>query len=240
MTDPQLPDGFRPAPPPAPPVPPAGAEAGQQTAPSGRPDGGTPSPEGPARDVAPFGAPAPGAQPGGDAFSAPAFPAPTPPYQAPGGAYQVPVGGYQTAAGAYSVAITPETPSRTTGVIALVLSLAAAILMPVIGGFASWEVGRRIPSALENVTTADLESLAFLSPARDQVLWAELSFWAGTVLGIAAFILGVIAIVKRRGRGMGIAALIVAVIGPVIFFTVAFFALSIGAAVGSAALLGAV
>ena len=58
------------------------------------------------------------------------------------------------------------------------------------------------------------------------------------MLGIAAFVLGILAIVKRRGRGMGIAGIVVAVIGPVIFFTAVFIALSIGAAVGSAELYG--
>lgn len=215
MTDPQQPDGFRPpAPPPVPLAPPASAPEGYQT---------------------PSGYQAPGG------FQAPGSPAtgnPTPSYQAPVGAYQAPVGGYQTAAGPYAAPAAPEPQTRTTGVLALILSLVAALLVPIVGAFTAFAVGSIIPSALEDVTSADLDNLAFLAPARDQVLWVEISFWAGTVLGIVAFVLGIIAIVKRRGRGQGIASLVITVLGPVVFFTAVFIALGVGAAVGSAELYG--
>ncbi len=62
------------------------------------------------------------------------------------------------------------------------------------------------------------------------MLWTELSFWAGTVFGIAAIVLGIIAIRRKQGRGAGIAALIVAVLGAVIFFVAVFTAFAVGGA----------
>lgn len=213
VTDPQQSDGFRPpAPPPVPPAPPAS---------------GSNTPQAPNGFLAPGG------------YQAPGYPTPgaaAPAYQAPVGAYQAPIGGYQVAAGPYSAPAAPETSARTTGVLALILSLAAAIVVPIIGATAAFAVGSIIPNAVDDVTSTGLYSLAFLAPARDQVLWAEISFWAGTVLGIAAFVLGIVAIVKRRGRGQGIAGLIIAVLGPVVFFTAVFIALTVGAAVGAAQL----
>lgn len=201
MTDPQLP------PPGVPPVPPA-------------PYAAVPPPAAPVYPQPPV---APGQ---------PAVPqyAQAPVYQAPPGAYQVPVGGYAAPAGAYQAPAARERQSPFLGVLALVFSLVAAVVTPIVAGFAAYEIGRRIPGAVEY--TRDLDSLAFLSPARDQVLWAELSFWAGTLLGIAAIVVGIIAIRRRQGRGQGIAALIVAVIAPMIFFVVLAIALSTGAAAG--------
>ncbi|HWS52164.1 MAG TPA: hypothetical protein VN241_14235 [Microbacterium sp.] len=164
--------------------------------------------------------------------AAPAFPQPglVPPQAPPPGAYRVPVGGYAMPDGAYRVPVTTEPRPALLGILALVFALAAAIVTPLVVGFAAYEIGRRIPAALTYVS--DVDSLAFLSPARDQVLWAEISFWAGTLLGIAAIVLAIIAVRRRQGRGQGIAALIVAVVAPVIFFVVLGIALSAGTAVG--------
>ncbi|HWV48869.1 MAG TPA: hypothetical protein VN035_05375 [Microbacterium sp.] len=214
MTDPQQPDAFRsPAPPPVPPVPQA-------------PDFPAPAYRAPASQ--PSGSQAP-------SYQAPAFQAPS--YQAPVGAYQAPVGGYQSAVGPYAAPTAPEPQKRTTGVLALILSLVAAILIPIFGAVTAFAVGTIIPGALEDMTSADLDSLAFLAPARDEVLWTEISFWTGTVLGIAAFVLGILAIVKRRGRGQGIAAVVVSVLGPIVYFTAVFIALGIGTAAGAAEMI---
>ena len=201
MTDPQLP------PPGVPPVPSA-------------PYGAVPPPAAPVYPQPPV---APG-QPAAPLYSQ------APVHQAPPGAYQVPVGGYAAPTGGYQVPAAPERQSPFLGILALVLSLVAAVVTPIIAGFAAYEIGRRIPEAVEYVR--DIDSLAFLSPARDQVLWAELAFWAGTLLGIAAIVVGIIAIRRRQGRGQGIAALIVAVIAPMIFFVVLVMALSTGTAAG--------
>ncbi|MFJ2553249.1 hypothetical protein [Microbacterium sp. NPDC087591] len=211
MTDPQLP-------PPSgavPPVPPA-------------PTGAVPPP--------PVAPPYP-APPTGPAYpTAPAAEyavAPTA-YSAPPGAYQVPVGGYTQQAGGYAVPDAAPRKSGLLGILALLFSLVAAVVTPIVVGVATYEIGRRIPEAATRVD--DFDSLAWLSPARDQVLWAELAFWTGTILGIVAIVIGILAIVRKQGRGQGIAALIVSAVGPVIFFLVVLVALTLGGAAGTAGL----
>lgn len=220
MTDPQLP-------------PPSGAERSVPPAP--------PATTVPPVPDAPFGAVPPPAAPVYPP-AAPTYPV-APPYAtspsgqaaaypaAPPGAYQVPVGGYAAPAGSYTAPDTTARPSGLFGMISLVLALLAAVVTPIIAGIAAFEIGRVLP---QGVTTTTTEDLSVLSPARDQVLWAELSFWIGTILGIAAIVLGIIAIAKRRGRGTGIAAVVVAVLGAVIFFTVLVAALAAGSAAGFA------
>lgn len=220
VTDPQLP-------------PPSGAERSVPPAP--------PATTVPPVPEAPFGAVPPPAAPVYPP-AAPTYPV-APPYAtspsgqaaaypaAPPGAYQVPVGGYAAPAGSYTAPDTTARPSGLFGMISLVLALLAAVVTPIIAGIAAFEIGRVLP---QGVTTTTTEDLSVLSPARDQVLWAELSFWIGTILGIAAIVLGIIAIAKRRGRGTGIAAVVVAVLGAVIFFTVLVAALAAGSAAGFA------
>lgn len=211
MTDPQLPPPHGAVPP----VPPA-------------PQGAVPPP-------------AYTAQPGYDPAPTPpaAAPAayPAAPYQAPPGAYQVPIGGYATPSGPYAAPEATPRKSGLLGVIALILSVVAAIATPIVAGIAGYEIGRRIPEAITRVNASGgSDSLAFLSPARDQVLWAELSFWTGTILGIAAIVIGILAIVRKQGRGQGIAALIVSVLGPILFFVILVIALAAGGAAGTAGL----
>ena len=206
MTDPQLPP-----PPGAVPPLPSATSVPQEPA-----SGAVPPPAYPSTPPA---APAP---------YPPAYP-PAPP-AAPPGAYQVPVGGYAAPSGSYTAPDAAPKPSGFLGLLALGLSILAAVVMPIIGGVSAFEVGRRIPQGVSGSTS----DLGFLSPARDQVLWTELSFWAGTVFGIAAIVLGIIAIRRKRGRGAGIAALIVAVLGAIIFFVAVFTAFAVGGAAGYA------
>lgn len=162
----------------------------------------------------------------------PQLPPPVPPapsaYQAPPGAYQVPVGGYAAPLGTYQVPAVEVVRSKVLGALALVVALITAVLTPIISGFAGYEIGRRIPN-LAGIDDSD--SLAFLAPARDQVLWAEISFWAGTILGITAIVLGIIAIVRKQGRGLGVTGLIIASIAPAIFFITLFIGIGIGGSI---------
>lgn len=163
----------------------------------------------------------------------PAYPAyavaPPAPPAAPPGAYQVPVGGYAAPSGGYVVPDASPQRSSLLGVLALGLSLVAAVVIPVIGGLNAFEIGRRLP---QGVSTG--RDLSFLSPAREQVLWTEISFWTGTVLGIAAIVLGILAIRRKQGRGAGIAALVIAVVAVAIFFVVVLIAFGVGGATGVA------
>lgn len=209
--------GFPPAPPAYAPSP-ASAPVAPTASPVPPPAGGIPAPYG----AAPV-PPALGAVPVSPASAIPGAPA------APPGAYSVPVGGYAVPSGAYSVPDPTPTRSGVLGSLALVFSLVAAVVAPILGGISAFEIGRRLPFGISNG-----RDLSVLTPARDQVLWAELSFWTGTVFGIAAIVLGIIAIRRRQGRGTGIAALVLAVLGVVIFFAVVLVTFALGGAAGLA------
>lgn len=217
MTDPQLPPPYGSVPP----VPPAPAYQAPQAAPPAAP--APPAP--PAYGQTP---PAPAAPAYGQ--TPPATSA-APDYQAPPGAYQVPVGGYAAPTGAYAVPDTTSAPSKILGTVSLILALVATVVTPIVAAIAAYQIGRRVPEF--SVNSNDLDSLAILSPVRDQVLMAEISFWAGTVLGIAAIVIAIMAIVRRRGRGQGIAGLIIAAVGPGVFFVVLVIATAVGSAAGS-------
>ncbi|MDT0158688.1 hypothetical protein Q9R19_13745 [Microbacterium sp. ARD32] len=146
-----------------------------------------------------------------------AFPPPIPPKApaAPPGAYTVPVGGYATSAGAYQVP--PEAAaSRGTGLIALLLAGLASVAAPIAAGILGLSIGKRAP--IETVISApDGIVWSALTPVRTLVLWLEIAFWSGTVLGILALTLGIVAIVRRRGRPAGISAIVGAIAGPIVF-----------------------
>ncbi|WP_447913188.1 hypothetical protein [Microbacterium phyllosphaerae] len=245
MTDPQLPPSGA-----VPPVPPAPQPADQQPpvappayapAPPAPPAYQQPAPPAYQQPAPPAYQPAPTTAPAAPAYPAPAgspvYPASppagqpgVPAYQAaPPGAYQVPVGGYAAPAGAYQAPAMEQKKSGLLGILALIFSIVAAVVTPIVAGIAGFEIGRRIPGGLD---TTDPDFLSILSPARDQVLWAELSFWTGTILGIAAIVIGILAIRKKQARGAGIGALVVAVLGPIIFWVVLFVAVSTGTATG--------
>ncbi|MEJ1088398.1 hypothetical protein WDU99_08720 [Microbacterium sp. Mu-80] len=181
--------------------------------------------------------PAPGqTAPASSPFPANPFgppPPPPAPYAPPTGAYGVPVGGYTAPAGGYTVPSTERPASRGAGAIALIAAVLAAVVMPILGAVFAFQIGALLPVEYIDVDTTLENDLAALSPARIQVLWAEIAFWAGTALGVLALVMGIIAVARRRGRGLGIAAIVVAVIGPVLFFVAVFVMLGIGAAVGT-------
>lgn len=137
-------------------------------------------------------------------------------------------------------AIPPAQRARALGVIALSLALAAVVVSCVLSaltGFAAAEGAMRhavgvSPSGLEDLTSDEL--LALLSPVRDLVLWAEIGYWVGTVLGIAGLALGIAATATRRGRGQGIAAIAVAGAGPFVYAAIVGTAVIAGIAAGAA------
>ncbi len=128
---------------------------------------------------------------------------------------------------------------RTPGVIALVVALVAVVGATVLSASASFlaaaGAARRgfaiAPEGLENLSNEQL--LALLSPVRGLVLWAEIGFWAGTVLGIAAIVIGIVAIVRHAGRGLGIAAVVVAAVAPFAYGVVVFVAVVLGVTTGA-------
>ncbi|WP_349427969.1 hypothetical protein [Microbacterium sp. LWS13-1.2] len=205
MSQPAAPDA-----PQNPPVPP-GAWAPPALAPFGPPAGADAGVGG----AGAAGAGAPGAQPGVPAgWSAP----PAGVYASPPG--YAPPAGYAAAPVAASAPVYGAPPARRSGVlgvVALALALVATVGASLVGAIASYRIGL---GAGRQITAGALDTdfdWSILAPVRDWVLLGELSFWVGTALGIWALVQGVVAIVTPRGRGAGIAAVIVAALGPIIF-----------------------
>jgi hypothetical protein len=100
-----------------------------------------------------------------------------------------------------------------------VLAVLAAVGATIVGSYAGYGIG--LGTAREvMIDPTDLDfDWSILTPVRGWVLLGELAFWAGTILGIWAIVQGIVAIVKNRGRGWGIAAVVVAAIGPIVFAT---------------------
>ncbi|GAA2862731.1 hypothetical protein [Microbacterium arabinogalactanolyticum] len=154
-------------------------------------------------------------------------PVPVPPPAAPPGAYGVPVGGYQMPVGGYDVPSDTPPASRRTGLLALVAALIAVVVAPIVAGILAVRIGMQVP--LESLITVTGDVVwAALTPVRTLVLWVEILFWAATAIGILALALGIVATVRRRGRGAGITAMILAVLGPVVFFLLASVLLGVG------------
>jgi len=159
---------------------------------------------------------------------------PAPAYAAPPGAFTGPAAGY---AGAYAPA---SAPARGAGLgrVALLLALLAAVGLTVVGAVLAWQVGHGIGSSADLTTLQDQVAagdLSILTPVRDLVLWVEITSWTATALGIWALVQGIVAIAKRRGRGSGIAAVIIAVLGPFVYLIVGYlaFAIALGVAATS-------
>ncbi|MFF2488221.1 hypothetical protein ACFVSU_17585 [Microbacterium sp. NPDC058062] len=202
----------------------------------------------------------PPAQPGGWAppgaapFGAPTSEAPAPGYPGaaaatpqgwatpPAGAYAPPPGyappaGYPVAPAAASAiaygAPAPGKRSSALGFVALALALVATIGASLFAAIASFNIGlgagREISS---RPFTGDFD-WSVLTPVRDWVLMGEVSFWVGTAIGVWALVQGIIAVVKGRGRGAGIAAVVIAALGPIAFGAVVQGFLTAGLAAGT-------
>jgi hypothetical protein len=207
---------------------------------------------------APENLPAPAAPPAPPAWGAPAAApfgppvgtAPTAPpagaYAPPAGAYAPPAGyaapaGYPVAPGAYPVtpagpAYGPAAPARRSsalGFIALALALLAAVGSSVLAAIAAFRIGLGAGREIGSRPFAADFDWSILTPVRAWVLLGEIAFWVGTALGLWALVQGTIAIVTARGRGAGIAAVIIAVLGPIAFGAVVQGFLTAGLAAGT-------
>lgn len=208
----------------------------------------------PAQPETPPPAAGPWAPPGAAPFGAPAGPpasashiggpgakgavyAPPPGYAPPAGYMPGPaVPGAPGAASGYppaAVAAPRARRGRALGVVALFLALLAAGGASVFAALASFNIGLGTGREIAmRALDADFD-WSILTPVRDWVLLGEVSFWAGTLLGITALVLGIVAIVTRRGRGAGIAAVVIAALGPLVFGLVVQGFLTAGFAAGS-------
>lgn len=116
---------------------------------------------------------------------------------------------------------TPPAPrSRALGVVALVLSLAATVGASIVLAVALAAIGAGVGPRLQSVSPG--AGLEILTPVRDWVLVAEIAGWTGTALGVWALVQGIVATARNRGRGAGIAAIVIAALGPIVAAAAAF------------------
>ncbi|AZS37336.1 hypothetical protein CVS47_01971 [Microbacterium lemovicicum] len=179
----------------------------------------------------PYGQPQPYAQP---PYGSP-HAQPQQPYGPPQGYARPPQFAAPYAAaptGTFAPAVEAER-GRALGTVALVLALIAFVVPTVIAAAAGYDIGvglgREVPSV-----SSDTFDLGLLTPVRGSVLLAEVAFWGGTVLGVWAIVQGIVAAVRNRGRGAGIAAIVIGVLGVFAFGTAVTWALTAGVTVSAA------
>ncbi|WP_341998217.1 hypothetical protein MRBLWH7_000147 [Microbacterium sp. LWH7-1.2] len=182
--------------------------------------------------AAPFGTPvgagaAPGLPDASQGWAAP-----------PAGAYAPPAGyaapaGYGAAPTAAFGAPAPAKRSSALGIVALALALVATFGASLSAAIASFNIGLGAGRQISSQPFTGEFDWSVLTPVRDWVLMGEVSFWVGTAIGVWALVQGIIAIVKGRGRGAGIAAVVIAALGPIAFGAVVQGFLTAGLAAGT-------
>ncbi|GAA3212069.1 hypothetical protein [Microbacterium terregens] len=189
-----------------------------------------------AQTAAPRATPLPASQPG---YASPEHPASahgygTPQGFAPPSGYATPPQGY----GPYAAAAPRSRPIGRPGlgIAAFCLAVAAVLGATVLGSVAGYSIGLGTGRDLALIP-GDIDwDWSILTPVRGWVLLGELAFWAGTALGIWAIVQGIVATVKARGRGWGVAAIVIAAIGPIAFGIGAQGFLAVGFAAGASLL----
>lgn len=182
------------------------------TAPPAPAAGGIP----PMPPMPPYAAPAvaPAAAPPRGYAAPQGYAAPAPTFAPPHG-YALPPQGY----GPFAPPPQPPRPAGGSGVgvVAFALAVTAALGATILGAVAGYRIGLGTGRGIVlNPAGVDFD-WSILTPVRESVLLGEIAFWAGTMLGIWALVQGTVAIIRNRGRGWGIAAVVIAVIGPIAF-----------------------
>lgn len=117
---------------------------------------------------------------------------------------------------------------RPMGAVALTLSILAGVVASGVAGLAAFGIARG--AGTEFVARGgQAVDWRLLSPVRDLVLVAEIALWSGTVLGVAALTLGIVATVRNSGRASGIAAIVISALGPFLFAGLVLLAVAAGA-----------
>lgn len=206
--------------PPAPPVPP-----GAPTAQPGVP------PVPPGVPAAPYAAPLP-PQPQGP--YPPIAPPPQPPtWRSPGAAeddpapaapYVFPAASQPQVTPVYAQEPAPPAPA-TLGMVAFALALLAAVGATLLAAGAALAAIAVVGDDLRAATAFDVR---LLSPVKGEAILVEIAFWSGTALGIWAIVQGWIAAARRRGRGFGVAAIVIAALGPVVFLSTVVVIVAVG------------
>jgi hypothetical protein len=195
-------------------------------------DPAAPHPPGP-HIPQPSGRPSSGpwAAPAAPPFGAPGAPAGARPPQIASG-YALPAG---YAAPGFSGPVAPTGRARRAlGIAAMYIALIATAGAAVVAAVAGFNIALGAAGQLALGAMDAPFDWRVLTPVRGWVLLGEIAFWLGTGLGVWALVQGVIAIVKDRGRGAGVAAVVIAALGPVVFLLALQLFLSAGWAAAAA------
>lgn len=115
----------------------------------------------------------------------------------------------------------PQKPSNRLGLIAFVVALAAIVIGSILAFIGGMQSGALVQYATTGADGTPQIDPANLSASEQQAaatagLLAVAGFLVFGILGLWGFIQGIIAAVKNRGRGFGIAALILALLGGIV------------------------
>jgi len=134
---------------------------------------------------------------------------------------------------AYGGPLAARPKGKPLGAVAMIAGLVALVIPTIAVSIATYQIGlgagQRIAAAPMN---PDFD-WSILSPVRDWVLVGETSFWVGTVVGLWALIQGIVALVTNRGRGAGIAAVVLAIVAPIAYVIAVNVFLATGFAAGA-------
>jgi len=143
--------------------------------------------------------------------------------------------GYPASPGYQPPTAAPQKPSNRLGLIAFAVALAAIIIgsiLAFIGGMQSGALVQYATTGPDGTPQIDPSNLSAgeQQAAATAGLLTVAGFLVFGVLGLWGFIQGIVATAKNRGRGFGIAALVLAVLGGVVVAVV----FGAGAAAGAA------
>ena len=147
-----------------------------------------------------------------------------PTQQAPGQAYGQPVQGFApTAMEAYGAAPAPAKRSSVLGA----LSLALVVICGVVLGGSLWHIGTVVGQLIAGGSIDPSNQTELQQAVLSQLggIWTLLVDGSG-LLGFIGWILGIVAVATRRGRGLGVVTIILGVLAPIVAFVLMIVALA--------------
>jgi len=134
---------------------------------------------------------------------------------------------------AYGGPLAAPAKGKSLGLVALVAGLLALVVPTIAVSIATYQIGLGAGQQIASAPmTVDFD-WSVLAPVRDWVLLGEAAFWVGTVLGLWALIQGIVALVTDRGRGGGLAAVVLAIVAPIAFVIAFNVFIAMGLATGA-------